>query len=240
MMGKTDVGSTGSNADAQVSADASSIGDGETPEAAARTGRFSMKGPDGIMQTIVTLDVGVKTSDLLAEVAGKNEKAVFQKKDAAGNVVYSLSFLGAMIEGDTDVTLDADITDNLPEHVSVKSGEAMLLRFVDHKPLPADAEVYVAAGGRFGADPVDVYQVDPLDGSVALIAQNGLVQDGYLSFDLGSTNDVILANGTLDAPGLGSDGPSALPIAIAAVLAIAVAATVVFFVSRKRGADRHD
>jgi hypothetical protein len=205
---------------------------------------FTMAGRDGVDYTVVTLGLGAKLPAVLSDAAGRNEKVVIQQKDVAGNVAFSLSFLGAGIEASAAEafggSLEGALTDTLPEGVSA-AGDAVALRFEDHAALPAPAEAYVAAGTHFAQQPdgIDVYQVNPDSGDVTKIAQGGSVVNGYIIFDLENTNDVILASGALTAPGLAAadsntgGGASGIPILPIAIAAAAVAAALIAVFARR-------
>jgi hypothetical protein len=218
-----------------------------------------LTGRDGKNYTIVTLGLDADLGSIFKGVYGKDEKVVVQSKNAAGNVEYSLSFTGTdMAEDDVSsgLKLDGGVTGDLPEGVRAH-GDALRLRFDEHAPLPAVAEVYMAVGDGFGASAptaaaglsgvfvlnayaaeagagdIDVYQADPVSGELTKIAQGGSVVNGYVVFDIDNTNDVVIARGALDAPGL-SAGKSGFPAAPAAVIVIVAAAAAAALLLARR------
>jgi hypothetical protein len=154
-----------------------------------------------------------------------------------GNVLYSLSFLGTALANAPDLDLSADVTDTLPETVKAK-GDALLLSFAEHAALPAAAEVYVAAGTHFSdAGGIDVYQIDPVSGEAVRIAMDGSVTDGYIVFDIESTNDIILAAGGLAGAADEGGGFPIVPLVIGVCAVVVIVIVIAIFIRRKKAAS---
>jgi hypothetical protein len=203
-----------------------SAAEDDTEAALAPASVTSMTGKDGMLYTMAVLGSGdFSVKELLANAMGRYEKVTFTRQDEAGNVLYSLSFLGSDLTEAADVDMMARITEDMPENIRT-DGDALMLRFDKHEQLPATAELYVAAGTHFGGGAtVDIYHIDPVSGKPVQIARDGTATSGYVSLDIQNTNDLILVSGSLrEADGGFPIVPVGIGIIIIALITIVLIA----------------
>ena len=202
------------------------ISSGDVPTTAS-TGITEVMGRNGVRHVIADLDYKIDTQKLLSDAMGKSEKLTFKKVDTAGNVVYSISFVGTDIESPVDLNLVAELTDKLADNIKV-SGDAITLNFEENVYLPATAEVNVAAGEKFSKESskgnIDIYQLDA-SGKPVKIAEGGSVMSGYVAFDITNTNNLIITDGDISS--------SLLPIILIASSVVVIIAIVAVILVRR-------
>lgn len=140
----------------------------------------------------------------LATIMGKPESATFEKKDAAGNVLYSWTFAGKDVTAPADIDLTILISKaGTPELQKLTGGkEALYLDFYHQGPLPGRATVNLSVNHVFAnGTKLNLYYYDEKSGQAKLQAANLPVANGYVSISLSHCSHYFLMAGSLASGG---------------------------------------
>ena len=167
--------------------------------------------------------------DDLAAVQGKDEKVVFQKKDASETILYSWEFYGEDISTAEDLDFAINTETQLPENVAdLVKGDALYLDFAQEGALPGSATINVQVGDTFATDAMlTLYYYHEDNQELELVADQLQIENGYVAFQLDHCSAYVLTAGPLAAE-------SALAWWVILIIAVVVVAIIVIVVWNKK------
>ncbi|MGI6720986.1 MAG: hypothetical protein ACOX4I_00290 [Anaerovoracaceae bacterium] len=134
--------------------------------------------------TVISEDIidYAQGSDIFRQIKGKDEYAIFNKKDEAGSIEYSWRFYGRDIKTTDDVDLNISLSDKAGEKVAdtTHGKEAMYMTFAEQGSFPGKAEISARLTDNISnADKVYFYEYNAGRGRAVRSGKSLNVENGY-------------------------------------------------------------